>query len=264
MDDAFVGRGLLKIKASPEDIDGILRTKARLPFIARFIAEFTRERTKIEATRQNMEELEAAKAETISLIKGSRGHDCFLLRLPLPVRAIIWKMVFQASESFFFDINPSVPGLSMLRVSKTMNLETSIAFADALVSRIMVLVLYPDHCYLGQPLPIIGKVGDRIFREINLPLGDKIDPRMGMQRTLDFVHFARTMAAHHPIMTFELIIHIESFWKVPQIGFDEDMLAVALTGGAFAFIKRIRVIGNLAHANMERLGRSIQIQFMQQ
>lgn len=264
MDDAFVGRTLLKIKASPEDINAILHTKARLPFIARFIAEFTRERTRFESTRQNMGELEAAKAETISLVKGSRSHHCFLLRLPLTVRAIIWKMVFQASKSFFFDIEPSVPGLSMLRVSKTFHRETSIAFADALVSRIMVLVLYPDHCYLGQPLPIIEKVGDRIFREINLSLGDKVDPRMGMQRTLDFVHFSRTIATYYPIMTFELIIHIESFWKVPQIGFDEDMLAVILTGGAFAFIKRIRVIGNLAHTNMDRLGRCIEIQMMQQ
>lgn len=264
MDDAFVGRGLLKLKTSSEDLDAILRTKAKIPFVARFIAEFKRDRTRFEATRQNMQDLAAAKTETSSLIEGNRGHRCFLLRLPLTVRAIIWKMVFWASKSFFLDINPSVPGLSMLRVSKTFNRETSIAFADALVSRIMVLVLYPNHCYLGQPLPVIEKVGDRIFREINLPLGDKVDPRMGVQRTLDFVQFMKTLATYHPIMTFELIIHIDNFWRVPQIGFDEDMLALLLTGGAFAFIKRIRVIGNLAHTNMAQLGRCIDMQMMEQ
>lgn len=259
----FVGENVLQMKPSPEDLDVIL-SATRLPrFFRRFLAEFMRKRANEEArvaATEGLPEIEAVSTETDALVKGNRANPCFLFRLPLAVRARIWEMLFWPSDDRWV-VAPriTVPGVAILQASKQINFETSIAFAQALVSCPMMVMYYPDHCFLRQPFPLLKNLGDRIFRSLTLPLGDRQDPLKAMKRSLDFIQFLTVLRDQHPIMVYEVSIFIQKDWKVPQVRFDEDGLAKLLVSGPFAFLNKITVSGVLGAADYPGLQRCLRI-----
>lgn len=260
-----MGRSVLQVKTLLEDLDVILNgTRLSLPpFSQRVIQEFMRERTKEEGRailRDGLGELELARAETDALIKGKRSDPCPFFRLPLTVRARLWESLFSLSEDrWVVAPNTEIPGAGLLRMSGWIQVEASIAFAQALVSQRMILLFYPDHCFLRRPFPLFAKLGDRILRELTLPLGDSRDSLKGMKRSLDFVHFLKVLRAQHPLMVYELTIFIQKSWKLPQIGFDEDGLAKSLVSGAFAFFNKITITGVASEADFPELARCLRI-----
>lgn len=197
------------------------------------------------AHREALAGLETARAQTEALIKGDRTNPCFLFWLPLTLRARVWELLFWPSDDRWV-VAPKaiIPGATILRTSKLLNFETSIALSLALVSCQVMLMFYPDHCFLRQSFPLFADLGDRVYPQLTLPLGDsRQDPHKGMGRSLDFIRFIKALRDTHPLLVYELSIFIHKSWKLPHISFDEDDLAQLLVSGAFAFFKVITISG---------------------
>lgn len=210
------------------------------------------------AHRDGLPGIEAIRAETDALIKGDRAHPCFLFRLPLAIRVRLWEMLFWPSDGRWI-VAPriTVSGVAILQASRRINFETSIAFAQALVSWPVILIFYPDHCFLRQPFPLFANLGDRVLQKLTLPLGDSRDPNKAMKRSLDFVQLLMVLRERHPIMVYKLTIFLQKSWKLPQIRFDEDGLAQLLASGPFAFFNKITVTGVPSETDFPKLARCL-------
>lgn len=114
------------------------------------------------AHREGLAGLETVRAQTDVPIKGNRTNPSLLFWLPLTLRVKVWELLFWPSDDRWV-VAPKtiIPGAAILPTSKPLNFETSIALSLSLVSCQVMLMFYPDSCFLSQPFPLFADLGDR-------------------------------------------------------------------------------------------------------
>ncbi|KGO65925.1 hypothetical protein PITC_021260 [Penicillium italicum] len=182
-----------------------------------------------------------------------RSSPCPLEWLPLEIRAIIWKYVFDdGKEPIFLKKDGMTPKLptSMRFVSFNWISEAWFGYMNSLRNRTLVVVDFPRDGYLAPHFPIFRELSTLRIRAIKFTLGDN-DPEKARKRTRNFVGFMLKHKNHGFLALHTMIVELRSNWETED--FDETALAELLVCGAFVEIERLRVHGKITGKKLNRL-----------
>lgn len=191
-------------------------------------------------------------AKNKSSLPTDRGDPCPLMWLPIEIRAKIWKYAFDATEQAVFFINKGMKPkfeCSMRLVSCRWAEEAWFAYTNALATRTLVILDYPEHGYLQVPCPILADLDDVRLRAIKFVLGDK-DRRKADQRNRDFAYFMMTHGELGRFSARTVIVELRKNWLTRE--FTEIDIA-NLLAYSFSDIERVRIHGVIAPKRVDRV-----------
>ncbi|KAL3458665.1 hypothetical protein BJX64DRAFT_266130 [Aspergillus heterothallicus] len=202
---------------------------------------------------------EGQKISRGSLKLGEKRARCYLFRLPLHIRFMIYAELFKHDGSAI-EIGrckrTGVGNLSILRVSHDIYHEASIALYHSLSYRKLFLRTYGIFTAdLLKRLPIpLPCCGNRQYKWIKhscrihkagwyRPLGEMVfmfgsaDLKTALQRRWSFEDFITALAKDEPLHVYTLVVVATDNWKTAD--FDERRLVEALLGGAFEYLGKL-------------------------
>ncbi|KAJ5778929.1 hypothetical protein N7457_006649 [Penicillium paradoxum] len=191
-------------------------------------------------------------ADTNSPMESDRTNPCRLMWLPIEIRAKIWKYVFDANDDVLIldksGITPKVK-YPMRLVSCFWAEETWAAYINALATRTLVVLDYPEHGYLEMPCPIFADLEEVRIREVKFVLGNKNVSKAEIQ-IREFITF---MLVHRDLGRFTVRTVILEFKENWVTTFFHELHIADLLTCAFYAIEKLQIHGLITATRVGRL-----------